>query len=195
MLDIAIKARLACLAVNTEEEKNIIANEYRAKFYYNTKQPVLLANYVTLYANTLMEQGVDVANTEDIELVEIVPNVNTKALFPSGFSAEFLNAQRNEEIDIAYSFKLRDAAQYMVEMISNKRMLNNALLWSQKAIELFDNFSNYETQAYILYKLGKRSEAIASMEKAYKVAPDTEDLVKEKVEAKLIMMKRGERIF
>lgn len=196
LLKQAIDAKLALINPNTEEDSTVIQNEYRTKFYYSTKQPLLLANFVMEYANTILE--LEQQNLSQKTMAE-TKGVNPKALFPATFSMnEVKNVSRlsdDEYLDIAYSYKLRDAAQYVVEMLSNKRMLDNALVWSQKAIDLFDNFSNYETHAYILYKLGKRSEAIASMEKAYEVAPESESSVRAKVEAKLIKMKRGERIF
>lgn len=194
LLESFITAKLALGNPANHEDSVIIQNECRAKFYYTTKQPVLMANFVHIYADMIMKQEL---KKEEQEETVVVNNINTKGLFPSLLSQSSKPLHQTEQIDIAYSFKLRDAAQYVVEMLSNKAMLNNALIWSQKAIELFDNFSNYETHAYVLYKLGKRREAITTMEKAYAVAPSSSEssLIRENVEAKLIKMKRGERIW
>jgi hypothetical protein len=199
LLNDVIEGQLACMKTIGHKESEIIRNEYRTKFYYATKQPVLLSNYVTLYANTIINQKEEIKKQEGEKQRDKKDNrtVNKKALFPLSFTMHMMQKDELEQLDVAYSFKLRDAAQYVVEMLSNKTMLNNALTWSKKAIELFDYFSNYETHAYVLYKLGKRSEAIACMEKAYAVAPSADESgsAKEQVEAKLIKMKRGERIW
>ena len=200
LLEAVIDAEVEMLSA-THKTAEIIRNECLTRFYYATKQPVLLSNYVTLYANTILTQKQEISqqyivgkNNHQEQTNQ--SGVNKKALFPSSFSMEKeVKARGKEELDVAYSFKLRDAAQYVVEMLSNKRMLNSALVWSQMAIELFDNFSNYETHAYVLYKLGKRGEAIASMEKACAVVPASEGSIREQVEARLIKMKRGERIW
>jgi tetratricopeptide (TPR) repeat protein len=123
--------------------------------------------------------------------------INRKALFPTSLSSNKLHTKDIQHLNMIYSSKLRNAAQYAVEMLSNKQILAKALIWSRRAIELFDNFSNYETYAYVLYKLGRRHEAIVNMEKAYTVAlkSDGNKSVHEKVKSRLIKMKRGERIW
>ncbi|MDR2562775.1 MAG: hypothetical protein LBC98_02400 [Prevotellaceae bacterium] len=170
-----IATKTACL---NNQMSVIVKNEYYSKFYYKTRQPLKLANCASAFADAII-------NHKDTENLQ----ERNRALYLSTTnSGEALDKE-------ACSLKLRTAAQYVVETLSSKTMLNNALVWSLKAIELFNCSVNYETHAYVLYKLGKRREAIDSMAKAYAMISHKNIREMESMGIKLIKMKRGEKIF
>ena len=154
----------------------IIRNEYYTRFYYKTGQPLKLANFASAYADAIINHK-DTGRQPEQE----------RSSYASSSGGAF-----DKEI---CALKLRDAAQYVVETLSNKTMLNNALTWSMLAVEMFDCPMNYETQAYVLYKLGKKNEAIDSMAKACARMSGKNVSELENVGLRLIKMKRGERIF
>ena len=156
-------------ANNGNVDPELLRAEYMTRYYYKTKQALKLADYAPRFADAIIRQG---------------ENDSPKIYMSAS------NANSNNEI---YAMKLSSAAQFIVETLSHKQTLNNALTWSIKAVELSGNSSNYETQAYLLYKLGKRNEAIVCMEKAYTLAPGFEELGE--ISMRLVKMKRGERIF
>lgn len=165
-------------SAHSKQMSEILKNEYYSKFYYKTRQPLKLANFASAYADAIINHKDD-GNLQD----------RNRALYQSPTSS-------GETFDKeACSLKLRTAAQYVVETLSSKTMLNNALNWSLKAIEMFNCAINYETHAYVLYKLGKRNEAIDSMAKAYAMVSGKSAREMENMGIKLIKMKRGEKIF
>lgn len=180
----ALNALIAIKIKNSSnEDAGIIKNELLAKYYYQTKQPLKLANFATAYADAIIKYNESIKTKK-------VKTPAAKSLFPSASSQG--STEASNEI---YALKLRDAAQYMAETLTNKNLLNLALTWSLKATEMFNCFSGYETQAYILYKLGKRTEAIHCMEKATTLVPSQDDSQMRDLSVRLVKMKRGERIF
>jgi hypothetical protein len=146
-------------------DKELTANEYMLRYFYVTYQPLKLATYANAFANALVNQ--------------------------SGQSSGKIGDTN------ACASKLITAARYIVETMSSKSLLTSALSWSRNAEQIArtDKYDIYETQAYILYKLGKREDAICSMEKAYNLIPNSNISEKEFVGLNMIKMKRGERIY
>lgn len=86
---------------------------------------------------------------------------------------------------------LNQSAWTIFEASQSKSDLNAALKWSEKSLELTepqDKAACTDTYANILYKLGRKAEAIEWAEKAIKLAPD-DDYNKEI----LAKMKSGEQ--
>lgn len=178
-LENMINIKINSLNLENDENRDIIYNEYMTRYFHATYQPLKLANHATAYANAICKHK---------ELLEEQAKETSKKLY----SPTIINPVSQ----LSYALKLRNAAQYVVETISSKTMLNNALAWSNTAQQLDnDNYGIYETQAYILYKLGKKDDAITSMEKAYNLVPMQNIKQKETVGFNLIKMKRGERIY
>ena len=78
------------------------------------------------------------------------------------------------------SFQLNEYAWGYVQMINNQQDLEEALKWSERAIELIESPANLDTYANLLSKLGRKKEAIKAEKKAIKIAQkeggDTKDL-------------------
>lgn len=68
------------------------------------------------------------------------------------------------------SFQLNEYAWGYVQMIKNERDLEEAIKWSERAIELIESPTNLDTYAILLSKLGRKKEAIKAEKKAIKLA-------------------------
>jgi tetratricopeptide (TPR) repeat protein len=162
-------------------DKEILHNEYMMRYFHNTYQPLKLIDYAHKYVNSVLEYK---------EQQEKTSSENNKGLFPSSF--------KNSAIRTMCASKLRNAAQYVVEIMSVKSILNDALSWCVRAEQLVGDdilYATYETKAYILYKLGRKDEALVNMEKAYNSIYQDNIEQKKKVGLSLVKMKRGEKIY
>jgi tetratricopeptide (TPR) repeat protein len=161
-------------------DREILRNEYMTRYFHSTYQPVKLINHAKEYVNAVLQYKEE----QEKEFSE-----KNKRLFPPSF--------KNSAVRTMCASKLRNAAQYVVETTSAKSALNDALSWSVKAEQFAvdDKYDIYETQAYILYKLGKRDNAIANMEKAYNLIPQDNIDQRTNIGFNLIKMKRGEKIY
>lgn len=78
------------------------------------------------------------------------------------------------------SFQLNEYAWGYVQMITNPKDLEEALKWSERAINLVESPVNLDTYAILLSKLGRKKEAIKAEKKAIKLGKkeggDTKDL-------------------
>jgi hypothetical protein len=161
-------------------DKNILYNEYMTRYFHLTYQPLKLVNQVQNYVNAVLEYR----EQQEKELDE-----RNKLLFSP--------MSKNSAVRTMCASKLRDASQYVVEIMSAKSILNDALSWSVKAEQFADDnkYEIYETQAYILYKLGKKDEALTRIEKAYNSIPQNNIERRKSIGLNLIKMKRGEKIY
>ncbi|MFK7906540.1 MAG: DUF255 domain-containing protein [Chitinophagales bacterium] len=82
-------------------------------------------------------------------------------------------------------YMLNTVAWSFYEGVDDKTLLNKALTWSNRSIELEQNYYNTDTKAALLYKLGNHQDALAAAkialefaEKAGIEAKDTQDLMK-----------------
>ncbi|MDR2653103.1 MAG: hypothetical protein LBC68_12490 [Prevotellaceae bacterium] len=161
-------------------DKDILSSEYKMRYFHVTRQPLKLVDHARKHVNIVLKYREECEK----ELIE-----KNKRLFRSSF--------KNSAIQTVCAAKLRNAAQCVVEVMSVKSVLNDALSWSIKAEQLSDDNKHniFETQAYIFYKLGKRDEAITNMEKAYNSIPQNNSEQKKIVGFNLVKMKRGEKIY
>lgn len=61
-------------------------------------------------------------------------------------------------------------AWYFYENVDNKELLNKAVAWIEKSIEMESNYYNVDTQAALLYKLSKYQDAEKAANKAIELA-------------------------
>jgi tetratricopeptide (TPR) repeat protein len=161
-------------------DREILYNEYMTRYFHSTYQPLKLIDYAREYVNSVVKYK------EQQE--QSVTEANKRLFSPS---------IKNSAVRTMCASKLRDAAQYVVEIMSAKSVLTDALSWSIKAEQFAgdDRYDIYETRAYILYKLGRRDEALTNMEKAYNTIHQDNIEQKKNVGFNLIKMKRGEKIY
>jgi hypothetical protein len=93
-----------------------------------------------------------------------------------------------------YSGQLNDISWNFFEKTSDKEALNNALRWSKRSLEMYpDNYMYMDTYANLLYKLGKKNQAISVQTKALKLVKKAgDDVAIPEYEETLQKMKRGE---
>ena len=81
------------------------------------------------------------------------------------------------------SNKLSEAARKFLESTADNMYLSKALKWSEKALELYENYTTLNVYALLLYKTGNKKEAVSWQEKAIllkkKRGFDTKGLEKE----------------
>lgn len=104
------------------------------------------------------------------------------------FTLQF--AAVNESSGLSFSF--RNLAADVARLSTDRELLNKAMTWAMEAIVLFDNFTNYETLAEVLYKLDYRKEALRQMEKALSKMPAGNDAIAARINGKLEQMKNNQ---
>ncbi len=65
---------------------------------------------------------------------------------------------------------LNSIAWTFYENVTDKLMLEKAASWAKHSIELTPGYFNYDTYAAVLYKLGKKTDALSAVEKAIELA-------------------------
>lgn len=69
--------------------------------------------------------------------------------------------------------ELNSYAWSFYENVDDKKMLENAVEWSKKSIELHPDWAFYDTNAALLFKLGKKSDAQTMAKKAIEKAKES----------------------
>jgi len=87
-------------------------------------------------------------------------------------------------------FELNNYAWAVFENVNDSALLKCALGWSEKTLQEDGSITFMDTYANLLYKLGKKREAISFEENAVKKASDKE---KPEFQANLDKMKKGEK--
>jgi hypothetical protein len=80
-------------------------------------------------------------------------------------SISFVNKYAMDNAD-----QLNQISWDFYENVADKAMLENALKWIQRSVELEPQYENMDTHAAILYKLGQKEEAKKTAEKAIELA-------------------------
>lgn len=88
------------------------------------------------------------------------------------------------------AYQLNEYAWGYVQMIDNRKDLEEALKWSARAIELVETPANLDTYANLQYKLGQKSQAIKTQKQAIKLAKKSGGNTSE-LEETLKNMRRG----
>jgi len=83
------------------------------------------------------------------------------------------------------SFSLRDLAKAIVRLSDKNELLFTALTCAMESVFLFDNFSNYETLADVLWKLGRRQDALRQMRHAREIMPRESEEINVRIDEKL----------
>lgn len=91
---------------------------------------------------------------------------------------------------INFASDLDGLAEEFYKNVSEKAILQKAIMWSKRANEIDETPDYWNTYAHLLYKMGIRSEAIAAEEKALNLAKTLKGLTF-KYEDELAKMKDG----
>ena len=86
---------------------------------------------------------------------------------------------------------LNQAAWEFYEMTTNPTFLNKALEWSKRTLEYREDGSSMDTYAHILYRLGRKEEALEWQEKAVKSEQERHSPLANTIAESLKKMKAG----
>lgn len=92
------------------------------------------------------------------------------------------------------SSKLNSIATELFEKVSDPILLEKAVRWSERSLELKPNDVNFmDTYANLLYKLGRTNEAIIVEEKALNLSMDSASAINNLIKETIRKMKAGEK--
>ena len=115
---------------------------------------------------------------------------NIASMTPESLAFSLQFAAINESSSLSFAF--RDLAADVAKLSDNRELLTQAMAWAMEAIILFDNFTNYETLAEVLFKMGYKKEALRQMEKALNKMPAGNDAISKRIYDKLSYIKTNQ---
>lgn len=152
----------------TAQMKQEAANNYRMRFYQQTKNTDKYRTLATAEATKLMNVPMDSVkarnerayNQFQMQTAMMPDSVKNRDDFKK--YAEMMKTGETKQM----AMKLNNLAWAYYETISDKNDLNQALTWSAKSLE-YDRAGMYlDTYAHLLSKLGRKAEAIKTQEEA-----------------------------
>lgn len=168
--------------------------KFRSRYLATTGQTDGFAKIAEPHADILFREEKGVLERDDARykayLKEMIANAGQLASQNPdqlAFSLQF--AKANESPNLSFAF--RDLAANVARLSDDPALLAKAMVWALEAITLFDNFTNYETLAEILYKLGYKKEALWEMQKAAGKMPAGNDAIATRIDEKLNKMKNA----
>lgn len=156
-----------------------------AKFY--TKDSVD-AKILDVYINAMYDH-MGKSNIKSYEEIKTqLLNLNIKKADKEILKADIQNDQRQqnweayadnsvmyiEKYNINDANELNSFAWTFYEQVDNKEKLEKAANWAKKAVEANNNYAFNDTQAAVLFKLGRKEEALVAAEKAIQLAKKEE---------------------
>ena len=136
---------------------------YYMNYYKATDELEKYIIHATKYCeSSLMMVSPDSIAQQDkksLQTFEQTKSIYTSMIKDSAQLAELKSymehAQRNK-----YSSGLNNVAWGFFEKVSDEKALENALRWSKRSLEIYRNCYHLDTYANLLYKLGRKEEAI-----------------------------------
>lgn len=174
-----------------------VSSKYFIDFYKKTKDTTnYLATAVQFAEMHLMKYEPD-----SLQIISEAKKMSNEIVLPSEPNPSFENriAMKAPPTWERISKELNNISYSVCTMTNNQEMIEKALLWSKRSMDLWDagipnpEFKNpayLDTYAHLLYKIGKKEDAISYLEKAIKCnkkmkIPDFDP------ETKLELMKTG----
>ncbi len=133
--------------------------ETRLKFYKRTKQDSLYYFWVSAYMNKWVKMDT-VHFQENANIAFNKMYKNTNEINRAKFIQKWVAGEKN-----SFSGDLNYFSRMVLDEIKDKSILINALEWSKHACELNPVPDYFDTLAHILFKLGKKQEAIEQQKK------------------------------
>lgn len=156
------------------------------RYYLETNDTLnYLIRSVYFYDNHFMTIKVDSIKKKDS--INRVAQLDKAKIVP-GENGSYRQIISYSPITQYYNRELNNAATSFYEMTNDPLYITKALKWSERANEFFENHISMNTHALLLYKAGKKEEAILwkkeAIEKKKKMGYDTKTLEKELSEMK-----------
>ena len=145
----------------------IYKDEIDAKLYKDGKPISNAPKWNEIYTNLYSEYHK--LNADELIMnakVNFYRKVENWGLYTK-FKSTYIKKYPPKKEGMAVFFELNSAAWDTFLNCDDKEYLERALQWSNLAIQLEDNIQYLDTKANILYKLGKKKEAISLQEMAF----------------------------
>lgn len=172
------------------------AGEYYLDYYKKTNNPKKYLAHARLFAADIMKK----LDSEELLMKDDVSYLNlTKQRASETDSARIKSLDRSikSRPDLERSQlcqTLNTIAWTIFETTSDKAKLKEALTWSEKTVQYKPTTVNYlDTNAQILYKLGRKEEAIALQKRAVANNTNTNSLNYTTINETLKKMEAGEK--
>ncbi|MCE5175016.1 MAG: thioredoxin family protein [Bacteroidales bacterium] len=151
------------------------------------------AHFCNKYLMKISNDTIEQRNKANVAMFDqMVKSGVFSSIKDAGILAKLKDQSAHSE-SIKISNELNSLSNDIFESSSDKKLLKNALKWSERSLELSpDNVQLMETYANLLYKLGLKKEAIAKEEDALKKLPKV-DANRYRMEGVLVKMKAGEK--
>jgi len=161
--------------------QNIIANESRSKVFSNDLKPDLnlLEKVFTSKYGILGEQVI---------LQDIALNYYFKKDLDNWFATKL--KIHSKYPDLTSVFDLNNDAWFLFKNVTDKEKLETALIWSKEVIGKEATANYYDTYANILYKLGRKTDAIEAQERGLQL-PRGNAANSETIKENLLKMKKN----
>jgi len=151
-------------------------------------------NYCKDYLMKISDATIEEKNKASVQNIEQMINSGAIPLKDSTFINKMKNQAAHSESN-KIGNELDRLSLEAFDKTSDKKILKNALKWSERSMEILpDNTQFMDTYAKLLYKLGKNKDAIAKEEEALEKTPK-EDILRNRIEETLFKMKAGEKIW
>ncbi|MCD0487787.1 thioredoxin family protein [Pedobacter sp. MC2016-14] len=168
----------------------IDADETRMSYYAQTRNEPELIKALYKYSKSLLAFDKNSIKEADAQQLKSF-NESVAAGQMKDASPEQIEMSRKYVGSIAatnYAYRVRDMATAAYKRVNDKAVLNEALSWMSVAAAYSDNFTIPEVTAGLLYKLGRKDEALKSQQKAI------DDFAAIKMDNEIITMRLKNRL-
>ncbi|MFD1141381.1 thioredoxin fold domain-containing protein [Larkinella insperata] len=153
----------------TPEMSEEMALQLRMNFYRQTKNPDKYRQLAATYADTkLMVQSPEALRQKDEAGYKRFET--SQSFLPDsvkkGEDFQKMAAYMKKAESSQVAMKLNNIAWSYYETLTDAKALNQALGWSKRSLELDPSPMHMDTYAHLLYKLGRKKEAIKTQEEA-----------------------------
>lgn len=166
----------------------------RSRFLAATEQTAEFEKIAEKHADILFREEKGVLERDAVQYKRFLEKMIAEAEQLSSqnpeqlaFSLQFAGVNESSSL----SFAFRDLAANVARLSENRALLTKAMIWSLEAITLFGNFTNYETLAGVLSKMGYQKEALWEMQKAAEKMPAGNDAIATRIHEKLEKIKNA----
>jgi thiol-disulfide isomerase/thioredoxin len=181
LIDVVYKTSYTANGAKTEEK------QFRLDFAKATKDGENYKKIAVMETAVLMKK-----NTTDLqkETERMYEALKEKQLDENSTQYKMIYENLKDGALKSTAYQLNEYAWGYVQMINNRKDLEEALKWSARAIELVETPANLDTFANLQYKLGRKKEALKTQKEAIKLAKKSRGNTSELNET-LKNMKRG----
>jgi thiol-disulfide isomerase/thioredoxin len=160
-------------AVRNDSLRQVAADEYRLKFYRETRQFDRYKPVAARVAEPVMNQIV--ANVQRQDSMAAVRMKMMMKILPDSMKrsmpASLITGRESKNIrSRIFSRALNDLAVNYLKQATSPADLQTALTWSDRAVLLNNAFIPLSTNALLLHKLGRKAEALKQREQALDAA-------------------------